>query len=119
MCVVQYECMQTAPTDRQWFLPISIFAGLNFALFSFSTKYAKIKPPRKKGALQYVFSNGILNENLSKLKMFKKYLCFFLSVSQDAGSKMSKMKLQAKAKSVKAKKEADASEKGVINTMSI
>ena len=51
--------------------------------------------------------------------MFKKYLCFFLSVSQDAGSKMSKMKLQAKAKSVKAKKEADASEKGVINTMSI
>ena len=28
-------------TDLQWLLPILIFAGLNFALFSFSAKYAK------------------------------------------------------------------------------
>jgi len=48
VCVVQYACMQTTPTDLQWLLPILIFAGLIFALFSFSAKYAKIKPPRKK-----------------------------------------------------------------------
>ena len=54
VCLVQYACMQTTPTDLQWLLPILIFAGLIFALFSFSAKYAKIRPPRKKRALQYI-----------------------------------------------------------------
>ena len=54
VCVVQYACMQTAPTDLQCLLSILIFTGLIFTLFSFSAKYAKIKPPAKKGALQYV-----------------------------------------------------------------
>ena len=36
-------------TDQlQWFLPILIFAGLIFVLFSFCAKYTKIRPPRKK-----------------------------------------------------------------------
>ena len=52
LCVVQYACMQTAPTDLPLVLPILIFAGLIFALLlSFSAKYAKIRPPQKR-ALQ-------------------------------------------------------------------
>ena len=45
--VVRCACMRTAPTDLQWLLPNFIFAGLIFAVLSFSAKYAKIKPPRK------------------------------------------------------------------------
>ena len=41
--------MQTTPTDLQWLLPILIFAGLIFALFSFSAKYVKLDPREKKG----------------------------------------------------------------------
>ena len=44
-----YACMQTVLTDLQCFLPFLIFAGLIFALFSFSAKYTKIRPPKKKG----------------------------------------------------------------------
>ena len=53
--------MQTAPTALQWLLPILIFAGLIFVLFSFSAKYAKIRPLWKKGlysslALRYSYN---------------------------------------------------------------
>ena len=47
VCVVQYACMQTVLTDLQCLLPFLVFAGLIFALFSFSAKYKKIRPPRK------------------------------------------------------------------------
>ena len=48
-------CMYADSADRS----AMAFANFNFrvfnlALFSFSAKYAKIKPPRKKRALQYM-----------------------------------------------------------------
>ena len=49
MCVVQYACMQTEPTDLQWRLPILIFAGLIFALFSIFRNTLKLDPREKKG----------------------------------------------------------------------
>ena len=73
MCVVQYACMQTAPTDLQWLLPILIFACLIFALFSFSAKYAKIRPPRKNG-----FTNG---SQLLKNKCTYVFLFVFFLIS--------------------------------------
>ena len=48
-CVCSTVCMHADSADLQWLLPMLIFAGLIFALFSFSAKYAKIRPLRKKG----------------------------------------------------------------------
>ena len=67
MCVVQYACMQTAPTDLQWLLPILIFAGLIFALFSFSVKYAKMRPPRKKRALKIMLTYQSCDMKIGKI----------------------------------------------------
>ena len=53
-CVCSTVCMHA--DSLQWLLPILIFAGLIFALFPFSAKYAKIKPPRKKGIYSNQFS---------------------------------------------------------------